>query len=105
MIAGANQREYVIKRPQATESNWRYRPVPDGQGAPRRPLRMMEAAVRVAPNAKHQEAWDRLLAGLCFASAITADPWRNVAHGKTKRSITLTTRRPAAMNAPRLRRP
>ena len=27
MITDANQREYVIERPQATESNWRYRPL------------------------------------------------------------------------------
>jgi hypothetical protein len=33
MITDANQREYVIERPQATEPNWRYRPV-----AARRPL-------------------------------------------------------------------
>jgi len=26
MIAGVNPREYAIKRPHTTESNWRYRP-------------------------------------------------------------------------------
>ena len=28
MITDANQREYVIERPQATEPNWHYRPKP-----------------------------------------------------------------------------
>ena len=28
MIRDADQREYVIERPQATEPNWRYRPIP-----------------------------------------------------------------------------
>ncbi|PYJ51314.1 MAG: hypothetical protein DME87_03790 [Verrucomicrobia bacterium] len=31
MIRDANQHEYVIERPQATEPNWRYRPSPDSR--------------------------------------------------------------------------
>ena len=32
MITDANQREYVIERPQATEPNWRYRPTREVHG-------------------------------------------------------------------------
>jgi len=47
MIAGANQREYVIKRPQATESNWRYRPEAEIRAAAKQPFEFAQVSNRL----------------------------------------------------------